>query len=55
MSKTTPEWAEEIDRRLDGLVALRGDFHRHPELSFEEPARRHERDARRPAWLTGTA
>src|SRR5499426_3799080 len=36
MSKTTPEWAEEIGRRLDGLVALRQDFHRHPELSFEE-------------------
>ena len=36
MSKTTPEWAEEIARRLDGLVALRRDFHRHPELSFEE-------------------
>src|SRR5262247_2643487 len=36
MSKTTPEWAEEIGRRLDGMVALRQDFHRHPELSFEE-------------------
>ncbi len=36
MSKTTPEWAEEIARRLDGLVALRRDFHRHPELSFAE-------------------
>jgi len=36
MSKTTPEWAEEIARRVDGLVALRRDFHRHPELSFEE-------------------
>ena len=36
MSKTTPEWAEEIGRRLDGMVALRRDFHRHPELSFEE-------------------
>jgi amidohydrolase len=36
MSKTTPEWAEEIATRLDGLVALRRDFHRHPELSFEE-------------------
>jgi amidohydrolase len=36
MRKTTPEWAEEIGRRLDGLVALRRDFHRHPELSFEE-------------------
>jgi len=38
MSKTTPEWAEEIARRLDGLVALRRDFHRHPELSLEERA-----------------
>ena len=36
MSKTTPGWAEEIARRLDGLVALRRDFHRHPELSFEK-------------------
>jgi amidohydrolase len=36
MSKTTPEWSAEIDRRRDGLVALRRDFHRHPELSFEE-------------------
>src|SRR5436309_6855040 len=36
MSKTTPEWADEIAGRLAGLVALRRDFHRHPELSFEE-------------------
>ncbi|MBI2206579.1 MAG: amidohydrolase [Candidatus Rokubacteria bacterium] len=36
MSKTTPEWSQEIDRRRDGLVALRRDFHRHPELSFAE-------------------
>jgi len=36
MSKTTPDWSEEIASRLDGLVALRRDFHRHPELSFEE-------------------
>jgi amidohydrolase len=33
---TAPEWTEEIDRRQDDLVALRRDFHRHPELSFEE-------------------
>jgi amidohydrolase len=33
---TTREWTEEIDRRREGLVALRRDFHRHPELSFEE-------------------
>jgi amidohydrolase len=30
------DWSEEIGRRQDGLVALRRDFHRHPELSFEE-------------------
>ena len=33
---TAPEWTEEIDRRQADLVALRRDFHRHPELSFEE-------------------
>jgi amidohydrolase len=36
MRTLTPEWRQEIDRRRDGLVALRRDFHRHPELSFEE-------------------
>lgn len=36
MSKTTLEWSQEVDRRLDDLVALRRDFHRHPELSFQE-------------------
>ena len=36
MSKITPDWSKEIGSRLDGLVALRRDFHRHPELSFEE-------------------
>lgn len=36
MSKTTPEWSQEIDRRRESLVALRRDFHRHPELSFAE-------------------
>lgn len=36
MSRTTPEWTQEIDRRRGGLVALRRDFHRHPELSFAE-------------------
>ena len=30
------EWTQEIDRRHDDLVALRRDFHRHPELSNEE-------------------
>jgi amidohydrolase len=29
-------WKQEIDRRRDSLVTLRRDFHRHPELSFEE-------------------
>src|SRR5262245_5636648 len=36
MRKTSPEWSEEIGRRQESLVALRRDFHRHPELSFEE-------------------
>lgn len=36
MSKTRPEWSEEASRRADGLVALRRDFHRHPELSHDE-------------------
>lgn len=36
MSKTSLEWGQEIDRRYDSLVALRRDFHRHPELSFQE-------------------
>ena len=31
-----PTWSEEVAQRLDGMVALRRDFHRHPELSFEE-------------------
>jgi amidohydrolase len=29
-------WSEEVAKRLDSLVALRRDFHRHPELSFQE-------------------
>ena len=33
---TTREWTEELARRQESLVALRRDFHRHPELSFEE-------------------
>jgi len=36
MRMLTPEWTQEIGRRHDSLVALRRDFHRHPELSFEE-------------------
>jgi amidohydrolase len=29
-------WGDEIGKRLDSMVALRRDFHRHPELSFQE-------------------
>ena len=29
-------WSDEVAKRLDGMVALRRDFHRHPELSFQE-------------------
>jgi amidohydrolase len=36
MSKTTPSFSQEIARREESLIALRRDFHRHPELSFEE-------------------
>ena len=36
MAKTTPALAEEIGKRTDGLIALRRDFHRHPELSHKE-------------------
>jgi amidohydrolase len=36
MKKTDPSWSQEIDRRRDDLVKTRRDFHRHPELSFEE-------------------
>ena len=35
MSKLAP-WSEEIGKRLDSMIALRRDFHRHPELSFQE-------------------
>jgi amidohydrolase len=35
MTKLAP-WSEEIGKRLDSMVALRRDFHRHPELSFQE-------------------
>src|SRR5712692_5462985 len=34
--KTTLEWSQEVDRRLEQMVALRRDFHRHPELSLQE-------------------
>ncbi len=36
MKKTTGAWSQEIDARRDSLTALRRDFHRHPELSFQE-------------------
>jgi amidohydrolase len=36
MSKTTRPWAEEIARRHESLLALRRDFHKHPELSMQE-------------------
>jgi amidohydrolase len=36
MSKTRLEWSGEVARRAEALVALRRDFHRHPELSHEE-------------------
>jgi amidohydrolase len=36
MRTLTPEWTQEIERRRESLVTLRRDFHRHPELSFEE-------------------
>src|SRR5918996_2869060 len=29
-------WTEEVAKRLPSMIALRRDFHRHPELSFEE-------------------
>ena len=33
---TQGSWGDEVGKRLDGMVALRRDFHRHPELSFQE-------------------
>jgi amidohydrolase len=36
MKTLTPDWTQELGRRQESLVALRRDFHRHPELSFEE-------------------
>src|SRR4030095_15778694 len=36
MKTIAPEWTQELDRRREGMVTLRRDFHRHPELSFEE-------------------
>ncbi len=36
MTKTAIAWSQEVIKRFPGLVALRRDFHRHPELSFQE-------------------
>jgi amidohydrolase len=36
MKTLTTEWTQELDRRREGMVTLRRDFHRHPELSFDE-------------------
>ena len=33
---TQGSWGDEVAKRLDTMVALRRDFHRHPELSFQE-------------------
>lgn len=33
---TATDWKAEVARKHDDLLALRRDFHRHPELSFEE-------------------
>ncbi|HEY4907953.1 MAG TPA: amidohydrolase, partial [Methylomirabilota bacterium] len=36
MRTTRGTWADEVAKREDALIALRRDFHRHPELSFME-------------------
>src|SRR5499425_2445532 len=36
MSKTQSTWPDEVEKRLDAMIILRRDFHRHPELSFQE-------------------
>jgi len=36
MSQTQSTWPDEVEKRLDAMVSLRRDFHRHPELSFQE-------------------
>src|SRR5207249_4742109 len=41
MSKTQGTWGDEVAKRLEGMVALRRDFHRHPELSFTEQRTSH--------------
>ena len=36
MARAESVWSEELEGRREGLIALRRDFHRHPELSFQE-------------------
>jgi amidohydrolase len=36
VNKTALDLSQEVRKRRDGLIALRRDFHRHPELSFKE-------------------
>ena len=36
MNQTSQLWSQEIEHRRDNLIALRRDFHRHPELSLQE-------------------
>ena len=36
MTKIRLDWSDEVKKREDGLIALRRDFHRHPELSHQE-------------------
>ena len=36
MSTISQPWSQEVGQRRDSMVALRRDFHRHPELSFQE-------------------
>jgi len=36
MSPENREWRDEVGRREEGMIALRRDFHRHPELSHQE-------------------
>ncbi len=36
MRKTGSTWSQEIDARTAAMTSLRRDFHRHPELSFQE-------------------
>src|SRR5512142_823437 len=34
--EASANWLDEIDKRKGGLIALRREFHRHPELGFHE-------------------